>query len=370
MFATANASNKFASPKFASPQLATQKYLDKTMREANQVHTDQVADNAIIAAMPVAVVVLDNHGRVESANKAAISLLEHALIGALWRDVLADILAPEAASGHEVLLNNQRIVKVDMSPIPDRKGQLIVFTDLTETRRLHQRVAQLQRLSALGEMVAKLAHQIRTPLSAAMLYSDNLKGMMRDPLAAQFGDKLHDRLKELELQVNDMLAFAKSGVEKTTAPVQVADLIAHIQQHSAGILNKYKVTLHIDLDEQAALREVHINEVAILGAIGNLIHNAAQVSQADADITLRCVYCDNQLALAVADNGPGIPLDQQRQIFTPFYTTKTHGTGLGLAVVKSVINAHQGHITLDSGHDGTCFTCYLPCAQQPSTVEK
>jgi two-component system sensor histidine kinase FlrB len=135
-------------------------------------------------------------------------------------------------------------------------------------------------------------------------------------------------------------------------------------------LNKYDVTLDVVQDEQATAQVVHVNEVAILGAIGNLIHNAAQVSTPQTAIELRCAYQQGKLMLSVTDRGPGIPQDQQGQIFTPFYTTKTHGTGLGLAVVNSVMNAHQGHVTVNSDHQGTCFTCFLPCVEQPTTVEK
>ena len=104
-------------------------------------------------------------------------------------------------------------MKLSITPLENEPGQLIVITDLTETRQLQARVSHMQRLSSLGKMVASLAHQIRTPLSAAMLYASNLtrKGLGQEA-QTQFANKLTDRLKELESQVNDMLLFAKQTV--------------------------------------------------------------------------------------------------------------------------------------------------------------
>ena len=330
---------------------------------------DHTRDATFIAALPVAVITLDSRGFVEDANKPAVDLLAHPLINYAWRDVLDEIVDNRAQHGHTVTLKHQRIVKVDMSPIPNRKGQFIVFTDLTETHQLHQKVAHLQRWSALGEMVAKLAHQIRTPLSAALLYSENLLGMTREPTMTRFTDKLNARLKELEGQVNDMLLFVKSGEHGVTEALLVTALIAQVEAHCAGILHKFKLQLRIRHTAPEHLT-VQVNRTALVGAMSNLIHNAAQVSAPHDIISLDVTQQDAMVCVSVSDTGPGIPSALQGHIFTPFYTTKTHGTGLGLAVVRSVLHAHGGQVELVPCPRGATFCCRIPihAATPPATT--
>ena len=166
----------------------------------------------LLQVMPAGVIVIDGKGIVRQANEQAKALLGEPLEEEVWRSIITRSFKPRADDGHEVSLVDGRRVKLSITPLENEPGQLIVITDLTETRQLQARVSHMQRLSSLGKMVASLAHQIRTPLSAAMLYASNLtrKGLGQEA-QTQFANKLTDRLKELESQVNDMLLFAKSG---------------------------------------------------------------------------------------------------------------------------------------------------------------
>ena len=95
----------------------------------------------------------------------------------------------------------------------------------------------------------------------------------------------------------------------------------------------------------------------------NLVHNASQVTPKGQAICVKAHVVSNKLAISVCDQGPGVPAHLQNKIFEPFYTTKTHGTGLGLAVVKSVVNAHNGQLTVSNlAHGGACFTIAIPCS--------
>ena len=130
--------------------------------------------NHLLQVMPAGVVVIDGQGIVRQANEQAKVFLGEPLEGELWRTIIARSFKPRADDGHEVSLYDGRRVKLSITPLVNEPGQLIVLTDLTETRQLQARLSHLQRLSSLGKMVASLAHQIRTPLSAAMLYAANL----------------------------------------------------------------------------------------------------------------------------------------------------------------------------------------------------
>ena len=126
----------------------------------------------VLDVMPAGVILLDTQGVVHEANPEAQRLLEMPLVGQKWFEVIQQAFSPREDDGHEISLRNGRKVRLAISA--STTGQLILITDLTETRLLQSRISDLQRLSSLGRMVASLAHQVRTPLSSAMLYASNL----------------------------------------------------------------------------------------------------------------------------------------------------------------------------------------------------
>ncbi len=148
-------------------------------------------------------------GVVREANPAAIDLLGQPLLGMLWRHVISRCFAPREDDGHEVSLKDGRRLSIATRSLDAEPGQLVLINDLTETRHLQEQLARHERLSSLGRMVASLAHQIRTPLSAAMIYASHLTEREL-PVETQqrFAARLKDRLHELEHQVRDMLVFA------------------------------------------------------------------------------------------------------------------------------------------------------------------
>ena len=316
----------------------------------------------LLKVMPAGVIVLDGKGVVKQANDQAKSLLGEPLEEQVWRNIIARSFKPRADDGHEVSLVDGRRVKLSITPLEKEPGQLIVITDLTETRELQARVSHMQRLSSLGKMVASLAHQIRTPLSAAMLYASNLtRKNLPENAGEQFAHKLTDRLKELESQVNDMLLFAKSGEEQVVASISSQELEEAILPTSQTMASQ--AAQSISVEGFNANISVTGNLTALQGAILNLVHNASQVTPKGQAICVKAHVVSNKLAISVCDQGPGVPAHLQNKIFEPFYTTKTHGTGLGLAVVKSVVNAHNGQLTVSNlAHGGACFTIAIPCS--------
>lgn len=125
----------------------------------------------LLDLLPGGVIVIDGQGHVREANPAACELLGAPLVGELWRQVIARSFAPREDDGHEVSLRDGRRLSIATRSLDAEPGQLVLLNDLTETRRLQGQLARHERLSSLGRMVASLAHQIRTPLSAALLYA-------------------------------------------------------------------------------------------------------------------------------------------------------------------------------------------------------
>lgn len=321
----------------------------------------------LIDVMPTGMIMLDGDGVVIKINKVASLLLDEPILGQPWFDVIKRSFKPRADDWHEVSLNDGRRVKLEITALGNQPGQLIMITDLTETRLLQDKLSQLQRLSSLGKMVSTLAHQIRTPLSAAMLYGANLSN---SKLSGQdrenFQDKLMSRLQDLEQQVNDMLLFAKSGKQQVVEPLSINTLVTESVQGLEALTNKANAQVLV----KTCTDDCHVmgNQSALTGAIQNLIHNSLQVIKQDAVIEIS-TYCKNELAyISVRDNGKGIDKETADKIFEPFYTSRVQGTGLGLAVVKSVANAHQGDVCLLSkAGEGAHFCISLPAIINDNT---
>ena len=302
-------------------------------------------NNQLIDVMPTGLVILDGNGIVIKVNKMASQLLDEPILGHAWYDVIKRSFEPRADDWHEVSLKGGRRVKLEISALGDQPGQLIMITDLTQTRLLQDKLGQMQRLSSLGHMVSTLAHQIRTPLSSAMLYSANLNNYNLDEASRKnFQEKLFLRLKDLEQQVNDMLLFSKSGKEQVVAELSVNHLVNDAVTNMEAIIAKAKALVRVKICQDDC--QILGNKNALEGAIQNLIHNSLQVIKEQAEINIQVKCYDSFAYISVEDNGIGIPDELTEKVFEPFYTSKMQGTGLGLSVVKSVVEAHQGQVKL------------------------
>jgi len=329
--------------------------------------------NHILQVMPAGIVIIDGKGMVKQANQLASALLGEPLEGQLWRAIIQRSFKPQADDGHEVSLIDGRKVKLSITPLVNEPGQLIVLTDLTETRQLQQRISHLQKLSSLGKMVASLAHQIRTPLSAAMLYAANLSNnALNKEARGQFAEKLLSRLRDLESQVNDMLLFAKSGNEQVVGQVSLQSLLSEVQAGAEAMLSRQQAQLTVNLPEPDIL--ILGNKVALAGALQNLIHNALIFKPSGAQIILQASRDSSQpkwVKLSVADNGPGVDKANLKHIFEPFFTTRSQGTGLGLAVVQSVAQSHGGKVSVTNvPAGGAKFTLRLPVLSLEQNASK
>jgi two-component system sensor histidine kinase FlrB len=227
-------------------------------------------------------------------------------------------------------------------------------------RQLDAVLTRHQRLAALGEMAATLAHQIRTPLSAALLYASNaanpgLEPARRDELLGRAIGCLHN----LEQLISDMLGFAR-GAAASNAPVALTDIAMAVTSATPALVREGQ---QLTVATPPAAAVVCGSREALVGAVLNLVTNALQAAGPNATVDVDS-RLDGQMAeIRVTDNGPGVPEALRQRIFEPFFTSRPDGTGLGLAVVRSVVEAHGGDVRLDSS-DGTGarFVLRLPLA--------
>ncbi|MDP2243844.1 PAS domain-containing sensor histidine kinase [Pseudomonas sp.] len=323
---------------------------------------------SLLDLLPGGVIVIDGQGVVREANPVARSLLGLPLLGMLWRQIIARNFAPREDDGHEISLKDGRRLSIATRSLQGEPGQLVLLTDLTETRRLQDQLARHERLSALGRMVASLAHQIRTPLSAALLYASHLTEQVL-PVEQQqrFAGRLKERLHELEHQVRDMLIFARGDLplpDRLTPKALFEALQAAAEPHVRGMNVRWQC------DSRDG--ELLCNRDTLVGTVLNLIENSIQAAGREVRLKIHLYQRGNSLRLSVSDSGPGIDRVTLARLGEPFFTTKTTGTGLGLAVVKAVARAHQGELQMRSRiARGTCALLILPLipAAQPLIQE-
>lgn len=310
---------------------------------------ERLADRlqSLLTLLPAGVLLLDQHGVVSQSNPAADELLlelsgEQCLVGSYWRQLIQRCFKPRGDDGHEISLVDGRRVQLRTTPMSDGPGQIILLTDMTETRALQSELSRHQRLSAMGKMVASLAHQIRTPLSAATLYAGHLNAdQLDDGLRVRFANKLTERLQHLESQVRDMLIFAR-GEAPLNDDISTGDLVAAFNAAMEVPVQQHQATVTFDIDCPLTQRLV-CNKDALISALMNLINNALESGEHPIELSVHMHMSDEHtLVIHIDDNGPGLNAEQKEKYLEPFFTTKSNGTGLGLAVVQAVVNAHQG----------------------------
>lgn len=220
-------------------------------------------------------------------------------------------------------------------------------------------LARRERLSLLGEVAARLAHQLRTPLAAALLYVGHLaRPDLNEADRLRFADKTLGRLRYLERLIQDMLAFVKGQQgQRTRFPAQsLVDEVWQAIEPQAGLL---RVVLERRSEGEDA--EMEADRQAVQGALLNLLENAIQASRAGGRVVLTVTTGGAFVAFRVEDDGPGIAREDMDRLFEPFFTTRTAGSGLGLAIVKQTADAHGGWVEVESEPGGgSLFSLYLP----------
>ena len=329
--------------------------LQAELAEVSAQRSRELAEKACLAGrlqnlldlLPGGVIVLDGRGVVREANPAARELLGEPLEGQLWRELIRDRFAPRDDDYHEVSLRSGRRVSLATRSLRGEPGQIILLTDLTETRHLQSQLARNERLSALGRMVASLAHQIRTPLSTALLYASHLnQPELSTGHRQRFSQRLRDRLQTIEQQVRDMLIFARGDLplhDRVTAN----SLFAGLQQQAETLVDEAGADCRW-VDRAPEGVRLLCNQETLIGALLNLIENAIQAGTPAARIKVIQRLQEGRLSVSVVDGGRGMTRAELAKIGEPFYTTRSQGTGLGVSVVKSVAQAHGGAFLLRS----------------------
>ncbi len=228
-----------------------------------------------------------------------------------------------------------------------------------ELARKNAELRRRERLAALGEMAAGLAHEIRNPLGGIALYASMLEGQLgKLPKAQSAASKISQGVRELDRLVCEILDFAQEqSLERQTCLLE--DVIAGLKdslrpwadEHGGGVV----------IEESAASIEVYCDPTRLKRVLLNLMMNGVQAAGEGGLVRLSARRREDGVEIAIVDNGPGIPAENMDRIFNPFFTTRSTGTGLGLAIVHSIVEAHGGTIRVSNREEGGAqFMIRLP----------
>ena len=329
-------------------------------RELTEAHAgnDHLAArlSALVEGLPGGVLVLDAQGIVFECNPAAIELLTEPVLGQTLPALLERSVPSSGSLSEHIELRSGRFVNMSRRDLAGG-GEVVLLTDITESHLMQVFMARQQRLLTMGELAAGLAHQIRTPLATALLYASQMT--LPDRTGADLrrcSEKTVDSLKQLDRLVNDMLSFAQGGAAR-----ELVSVSALLEQVAQWLRPALRGGIRLTIRTQAPDLAVRANVPSLVSAILNLATNALQAATADLNLELLARRSESGGAqIVVSDDGPGIPAAIRERIFEPFFTTRSRGNGIGLSIVKSVVEAHRGGVHLAESMVGATFVIDLP----------
>jgi two-component system sensor histidine kinase HydH len=328
----------------------------------------------VVAAMPAGLVLVGPDDKVAMANAAAEQLAGVAPDGLVGLEAGAVLPAavlrspPDGEREMDISLAGGPVVALGVSVSAVRTeegtavGALVVLRDLREVRRLEAEVRRREKLAAVGNLAAGVAHEIRNPLSSIRGYAAYFGGKFapgsEDRQAAEIMVREVDRLNRV---ISELIEFARPSDIKRR-PVRLADLAGH----AARLIRPDALArgIAIEVTDAPETPEILADPDRLVQAVLNLCLNAVQAMETGGVLGLGTGLApDGRVFLEVTDTGPGIEPAERDRIFDPYYTTKSRGTGLGLPIAHKIVAAHGGEIRLTARpQGGTAAMVLLPVA--------
>ncbi|HVP56884.1 MAG TPA: ATP-binding protein [bacterium] len=333
---------------------------------------------SILAAIPSGVVVVDTNGRVVLFNQSAEALTGYTADeakGASYAKTVGSGVAQKLTPLYTLatgawIINQEKVLKTksgDMVPVNfstslilDSTGRITgaieVLTDLSRMKLLEEEVARARTLATIGQVAAEVAHEVRNPLGGikgfASLLERDLEG---DPRLLAIVEKILEGIEALEQIVGDLLEAGKPAtldLEHVDLAKELRRLVEIFDMAAKG--EGKRIKFEVVLSEEPFF--CRVDKIRFNQAIMNLLRNAADAVGDSGEVTVRATSLlkpvREYLSIEVADTGPGVPDEVLGKIFSPFYTTKSDGTGLGLATVRRIAALHGGEVRYQKAESG------------------
>jgi len=328
-----------------------------------------------------AICIVDASGTVRRANRPFALLVDVpvttisgrpwlALLPPAWADAVGTLLARPAGQAPIEVRAANRMFTVTAHPLIEAGAGVmaLVFDDLTDKRRLQEQLIQSEKMSAIGQLLAGVAHDLNNPLASVVGFSDYLNETgavpeaLREPLAV-----IQQEAERAANIVKNLLNFARRQEGE-----RIVTGIRPILNRTLALLRSQLMAHRIEtaMVVEPDLPEVEVDPNQLQQVFVNLLNNATQAIAATGEaghITITARHWLDGLAVLVSDDGPGISPEVRARIFEPFFTTKAegHGTGLGLSICQGILREHGGRITAEAAPGrGTTFSVELPAAPQ------
>lgn len=351
--------------------------MDLELAQSNEALRRQLGDNeamrvhldGILESLSTGVLVMDDCETITRSNRAAEALLD-ATDDELRNRRASDILA---GAGLSVCDRPQRIGQtvVSISQVPlhndsgERSGHLILFQDVTRVYQLEEQLQRKERLAAMGELIGRIAHEIRNPLGSIELFASMLQRDLGEQSSAKrYAQQISQAVQSMDRLLSNLLLYTRP-VRLTRAWHVAESLIDDSIKLAAHVMTQVPVDIRVDISQE--IHSIWCHDGQLKQVLVNLVLNAIQAMPNGGVLAISlCPEPPQTLGmpavrLTVRDSGIGIEPAHRSRIFDPFFSTKDEGTGLGLAIVYSIVDAHQGRIDVDSTLGlGTACSILLP----------
>ncbi len=340
---------------------------------------------SILQNLSTAVVVLDKTGKILECNKRVESILglpREAAIGRSYEEFGMSFLdlfgvgmkvfeTNEAISLSNYMIETskgERYFDVKYSPLWDSTGEVLIgvivtLDDVTEQYKAEQERKTKEKLILLGEVAARVAHELRNPITVLGGFLNRLKKNISDPTAREkYLEILNREIDNLQTIVNEILDFSKASVKIDRVKFQLNELIDEV----VVLMNEKALKQNITIEfHPSAVPEILADRNRIKRVLINLVQNAIEACAEKGKVIIRTFYDDDRVVTSVFNTGEPIKDDVARKLFTPFFTTKTYGTGLGLPICKKIVeDEHGGRIWVEPRINGTEFFFELPVGEE------
>ena len=346
----------------------------------------------ILESLTTGVVVTDLAGRITTLNRCAetfFGISQDQVVGKNLKVLLDDLNILEmnvfdctdypADRGRKVTLR-ERIVEIFGSPMKAEQGEIIgnvfILRDITKIEKLEEMAKRTEKLAAMGEMAANIAHEIRNPLGSIELFASLLMKDIKDEKCQGRLSHIITSVKNMDNKISNLLLFTTQN-NPVMREVNLHQVLKEVLRFSDPIIRQEDISLSVKYShfEPFIRGDVEMLKQVFL----NILLNAIQAMMDGGWLDIETIVShgrevgstgDRTVEIRISDTGVGIPGENLKKIFDPFFSTRERGSGLGLAIVHNIVHIHGGAIDVERRENGgTVFSILFPLVQVSTISE-